>query len=558
MAEQNSQAAGLEPLLPPMRVAIVGSGISGLAAAWLLSLDPARFTVTVFESGAYAGGHTNTVRIHSLDNTKTVGVDTGFIVCNPVTYPNFQAFLAQLGVDLVQSDMSFAVSRNNGQFEWCGDSLDTVFVQRSNLIPLMQPGGGIYRMLWDCLRFHRHANKLAADADSAVFGEDGLPGDPSVISDHKVNPLATITLGDFFRKHNYSTFFYENYILPMTAAIWSSPAGIAFDQFPLLTLVRFMRNHIMLQIGGRPKWRTVAGGSATYVKKVMSIVPDIRLNTPIVSIVRPTQPNATTPVVLTDQQGKEHTYDHVIFAAHTDQILQILGTSATLEERRILGSIKYSTNRAVLHRDASLMPKRKKAWASWNYLTTSDIESKSQSMCLTYWMNRLQPFVNVKEYGHVFVTMNPLVEPRADTVEGSWDYEHPIYSPETISAQESLNEIQNQFATSFCGAWTNYGFHEDGCTSGLLAAISLGATCPFPVYLNGGYPTLRVPLPPPAHLAALGLERYQAPLPRYLPASSGEDHPTMLVNNQGVGISTTAIFISLMLVVMGWMVYGLW
>ncbi|EGF82338.1 hypothetical protein BATDEDRAFT_2042, partial [Batrachochytrium dendrobatidis JAM81] len=429
-----------------------GSGISGLAAAWLLSQDPSRFIVTVFEAGNYVGGHTHTVRIPSLDNTKTIGVDTGFIVCNPVTYPNFQAFLAHLKVDLVQSDMSFSVSRNNGQFEWCGDSIDTVFAQRSNLIPFIQPGGGLFRMLWDCIRFHKHAKRLATEADNL--------------------PLAKQTLGQFFKEHGYSSFFYENYILPMTAAIWSAPANITFDKFPLLTLVRFMRNHVMLQLGNRPKWRTVDGGSSTYVEKIKSCVPDIRLNTAIVSVTRSADPDAPGPVVLTNIHGQEETFDHVIFATHTDQTLKILGANATPLEKRILGAIKYSKNRAILHRDESvselkLMPKRRKAWAAWNYLTTSKTESRSQNMCLTYWMNRLQSFVNVPDFGHVFVTMNPIFEPRPDTVIGSWDYEHPIYSTETICAQDSLNHIQNKHATTFCGAWTNYGFHEDGCTSGL-------------------------------------------------------------------------------------------
>ncbi|KAJ1334269.1 hypothetical protein BSLG_008104 [Batrachochytrium salamandrivorans] len=353
-----------------MRVAI-GSGISGLAAAWLLSLDPARFTVTVFESGAYAG-HTNT------------------------------------GVDLVQSDMSFAVSRNNGQFEWCGDSLDTVFVQRSNLIPLMQPGGGIYRMLWDCLRFHRHANKLAADADSAVFGED----DYQAIL---VNPLATITLGDFFQ-HNYSTFFYENYILPMTAAIWSSPAGIAFDQFHC-SLWFDLCATIMLQIGGRPKWRTVAGGSG---------------------IVRLTQPNATTPVVLTDQQGQR----------------------------------------------THLMPKRKR-----------------------HGLLELSNYVGyrVKVTEHVSNILD----------ESSKPFHECKSMPCTISAQESLNEIQNQFATSFCGAWTNYGFHEDGCiwSTGCNLTwcdMSLSSVSEWRVSNTARAFTTT------SSLGRTGLERYQAPLPRYL------------------------------------------
>eukprot|EP00842_Homolaphlyctis_polyrhiza_P004234 jgi/Hompol1/4811/HPOL_003895-RA len=515
----------------PLRVAVVGSGIAGLSAAWLLASEPKRFALTLIEAGATLGGHTNTATINSINSSHSsapisTGVDTGFIVCNPVTYPNFLALMAELDVPLERSDMSFSVSRNAGEFEWSGDNLDTVFAQRSNLLPF----SGMYRLLYDCIRFHNQAKDIATEADMAMFDENGSPISPSAASDFKGasstiqltvsgfkdHPLAKLTLGQFFKDNGYSTFFYENYVLPMTAAIWSSPADVTFDKFPLLTLVRFMRNHVMLQIGGRPKWLTVTGGSKTYVDKIKSLVKDIRLNTKIVSIQRNSDERVSGPITLTDSHGNTFEFDHVIFATHTDQALRILGPEATPAERTILGSIKYSANRAVLHRDASLMPKRRKAWASWNYLTTSKTEAKSNSMCLTYWMNRLQPFVDVETFGEVFVTMNPLVEPKEDTVLGSWNYEHPEYSPGTIQAQEKLNEIQGKYATTYCGAWTNYGFHEDGCTSGLLAAISLGATCPFPVSLNGGYPTARKPPNPPAYLAKLGVKRYVPPPPTYV------------------------------------------
>ncbi|KAL2915262.1 hypothetical protein HK105_205127 [Polyrhizophydium stewartii] len=518
--------------MPPLRVAVVGSGISGLAAAWLLSRGPERFSVTVFEAADYLGGHTHTVDVASLDGSAKVGVDTGFIVCNPVTYPNFLAFLEALGVPLVQSDMSFSVSRNGGEFEWCGDNLDTVFAQRTNLLPFAQPGGGMFRLLWDCIRFHAHAKQIAVEADQMMFDDQGNVKAPGPASDSAGHPLAKMTLGSFFSEHGYSRFFYENYVLPMTAAIWSSPADVTFDKFPLLTLVRFMRNHVMLQIGGRPKWRTVDGGSRNYVARVTESVKDIRLSTRIVRVQRPADPDAAGPVLLTDDKGRTEKFDHVIFATHTDQTLEILGESATPLERKIIGAIKYSKNRAVLHRDATLMPTRTKAWAAWNYLTTSRTESKSQSMCLTYWMNRLQPFVRPEVFGQVFVTMNPLREPKADTVLGAWDYDHPLYTPETIAAQESLNEIQNKHATTFCGAWTNYGFHEDGCTSGLLAAQSLGAACPFPVRLNGGYPTARLAPPPPAHLAAKGVQRYKIPPPIHLSHAQG--------NGSSAGFGSTA------------------
>ncbi|KAI8911727.1 hypothetical protein EDD86DRAFT_188713 [Gorgonomyces haynaldii] len=484
-----------------MRVAIVGSGVSGMASAWLLSKDDEN-DVHVFEANGYIGGHTNTVQVSSLkDKNRKIGVDTGFIVCNPVTYPNFLAMMAELGVELSQSDMSFSVSRNKGAFEWGGRNLDSVFAQRSNLIPLTENGYGLYQLIWDLQRFHEHATSIAAEADQLQFDDKGNLKDKHV--DH---PLAKMTLGTFFKEQGYSQFFYDNYVIPMTACIWSTPADLTFDKFPVLTLVRFMRNHCLLQIGGRPKWKTVLGGSSNYIPKALEKAK-VHLNARITQVQR-----SQDKVVLTDAHGKKHEFDHVIFATHSDQALSILGDSATPEEKEILGAIKFSKNRAVLHRDESLMPIRKACWSSWNYLTTTKMASKSNSLCLTYWSNCVQPYIDAEEFGNIFVTMNPLWEPKKETVLGEYHYEHPIYTPDTIAAQERLNIIQNKNRTSFAGAWTNYGFHEDGATSGLLAAVSLGAKCPFQIALNGGHPTHRVPMDPPLWLQEKGLKRY-VPLP---------------------------------------------
>ncbi|KAI9341568.1 hypothetical protein DFJ73DRAFT_627709 [Zopfochytrium polystomum] len=414
-----------------------GSGVAGIGATWLLSRDPDRFAVTLYEADGYFGGHTHTVDVPSLkDPSKTVGVDTGFIVCNPITYPNFLRFLNELNVAVQRSDMSFSVSRNEGEFEWCGDNVNTVFAQRRNLLPVGhgQRGAawGMYGLISEIVRFHEQASAIATEADALHM-----------------------TLGEFFARFGYSKFFYQNYVLPMTAAIWSTPADMTFDKFPLLTLVRFMRNHIMLQIGGRPKWRTVYGGSRTYVDKVLAGVADKRLNTPVARV----RTLDDGHVAVTAKSGATEVYDHVIFATHADQALAALGDDATPDERRILGAVQFVNNRAVLHRDASLMPKRRLAWASWNYLTAVSDEQQSQSMCLTYWMNRLQPFVDEKTYGTVLVTMNPLREPDPKTVLGQWDYTHPLYSPQTIAAQDALDTIQNKRGITFAGAWTNYGFH---------------------------------------------------------------------------------------------------
>ncbi|KAJ1564988.1 hypothetical protein HK405_013456, partial [Cladochytrium tenue] len=380
------------------RVAVVGSGVTGIGAAWLLTRDPdAPYKVTLFEADEYFGGHTHTVDVPSLkDPAKTVGVDTGFI---------------EVGVPLQRSDMSFSVSRNHGELEWCGDTANTVFAQRRNLLPFGhgQPGWGMYGMIAEIMRFHKQAAQIATEADALQFDEVGKLRDGP--EGQKAHPYAKMTLGEFFRKFGYTKFFYQNYVLPMTAAIWSTPADMTFDQFPLLTLVRFMRNHIMLQIGGRPKWRTVYGGSRVYVEKVLEKVPDARLNSPIKSA----RPLSDGRVELTNASGQTEIFDHVIFATHSDQALAILGEHASADERRILGSIQFVKNRAVLHRDKQLMPKRRLAWASWNYLTHVADETEAQSMCLTYWMNRLQPYVDEKTYGPVFVTMNPLDEPDPKT-----------------------------------------------------------------------------------------------------------------------------------------------
>ncbi|TPX59769.1 hypothetical protein PhCBS80983_g02187 [Powellomyces hirtus] len=510
--------------MAPKKIAVVGSGVSGLGAAWLLAKQPGDFTVTVYEAGSYLGGHTHTVDIPTLDKKKTVPVDTGFIVCNPVTYPNFLALMRELRVPIDQTDMSFAVSRNKGEFEWCGDNLWTVFAQRKNLNPWAKgtKDGGMWRMIYDIVRFHEEAKKIALESDRMLFDPLGQPLE-DLDEDKKVHPLTGVTLVDFFKARTYSDFFYENYVVPMTSAIWSTPADMAFDRFPVLTLFRFMRNHQLLQIGGRPKWRTVNQGSRSYVTKILTNLPDVRLNTAVQSIKRN---GAGGKIVLTDSAGNTETYDHIIMATHTDQALKILGEDASSDEKKILGSVKYLPNRLVLHQDTELMPKSRNAWAAWNYLTKTSKETSSPVVCLTYWMNRLQPFVKLTEAGMVFATLNPLYEPKKELILGEYEYDHPLYSPETIAAQEQLPLIQNQNGITYCGAWTNYGFHEDALTSGLLAAVALGADCPFAIHMNGGFPTLRQPLSPPEWAAAKGVKVYKTPAPLYLPHTPEHEKKT--------------------------------
>ncbi|KAJ3124491.1 hypothetical protein HK098_001102 [Nowakowskiella sp. JEL0407] len=498
--------------MSPRRVAVVGSGIAGLSAAYLLSQSPEEFSVSLFESGDYFGGHSNTVDVPSLtDPNVKAAVDTGFIVFNPVTYPNLIAFLKHLNVETILSSMTFSVSKNQGEFEWAGDNLDTIFAQRSNILPFTFGGWSLYRMLYDLVRFHLHAKAVAAQADEVQFDENGNVREGAVLDSTAGLEVSRMTLAAFFKKFGYSSYFQENYIMPITAAIWSTPASMAFESFPVVTLLRFMRNHMMLQIGGRPKWRTLLNGSRSYVKEVLKSIPYKHLNTKIVKIERPSDPDSEElgKVILIDENGDRKVFDHVIFATHCDQTLQILGDGATEDEKKILGSVKFVNNRAILHRDPNLMPKIRKTWSSWNYLTKVDKVTKAQQLSLSYWMNKLQPYVDEKIFGPVVVTLNPLWEPAKDKILGEYNYTHPLYTSETIAAQDQLNKIQNKHNTTFCGAWTNYGFHEDGITSGLLAATSLGAKCPFTIIPNGGYPTHREPPMPPVWAQKKGAQRYQ-------------------------------------------------
>ncbi|KAJ3273881.1 hypothetical protein HDV01_003859 [Terramyces sp. JEL0728] len=336
-------------------------------------------------------------------------------------------------------------------------------MNRSNLLnPQM------WKMIYEVIRFNEQATRIAGEADA-------LPPNS--------HEFAKMSLGDFFKKFNYSKFFYENYLLPMTAAIWSMPADKAFDEFPVVTLVQFMRNHHLLQVSNRPKWKTIPNGSKTYVEKIIAQLKDARLNARVLKVKR----NANK-VKVTLADGSSEEYDYVVFATHSDQALKLLGDDATPEEARILGGVKFSQNKAYLHRDETLMPKNRSTWCSWNYLTDVQDETKSTTMCLSYWMNNLQTFIDPEIFGNVIVTMNPIRLPDETKTLGSWEYTHPTYSAETIQSQEELHKIQNKCQTIFAGAWSNYGFHEDGCTSGLLAATQLGAKCPFEIVLNGGRP----------------------------------------------------------------------
>jgi uncharacterized protein len=413
-----------------MKIAIVGSGISGLGVAWLLS---PHHRVTLFEAGDYLGGHTNTVDV-SLEGL-TAPVDTGFLVHNTRTYPNLISLFATLGVRTVESDMSFSVQLEAEGLEWAGSNLATVFAQPANLARPRFLG-----MLRDILRFNAAAPNLLEE--TAASGR---------------------SLGDLLEEHRYGQAFRDWYLLPMGAAIWSSPTGTMLD-FPAHAFLSFCRNHGLLQITGRPRWRTVAGGARTYVERMALSVPDVRLNTPVRRVER--RPDG---VRVLSAAGEER-FDTIVLACHSNQSLAMLG-DADADERRILGAVRYQPNQAVLHTDESFLPRRRIAWSAWNFAAGAG-RPDGRPVAVTYLLNRLQPLPFRRP---VMVTLNPHRPPAPEHVLGNFDYAHPLMDGPAREAQRQLPLIQGRRNTWFAGAWTGYGFHEDGFNSALTVASALDA-----------------------------------------------------------------------------------
>jgi predicted NAD/FAD-binding protein len=414
-----------------MKIAVVGAGISGLASAWLLNRD---HDVTLFEAGDYLGGHTHTVDI-DVDGAR-FPVDTGFLVFNHRTYPHLTALFRELKVDTVASDMSFAVSMADPDLEWAGSSLSTLFAQKRNLA---RPG--FWRMLQDTLRFNRET--AAA--------------------------LPEVTLGDYLTRERYSAEFRDWYLLPMAAAIWSCPTQ-AMLGYPLTTFVRFARNHGLLQVVDRPQWQTVKGGGREYVARIVATLSDVRLATPVKSVLRDAD-----GVWLGLPGGDCERFDEVVLACHSDQALALLGTAASAAERRILGAIRYQPNRAVLHTDARLLPRDERVWSAWNYMA-GERSGGEQPVSVSYLINHLQPLPTQTP---VIVSLNPHVEPDPAKVIGDWDYDHPLFDQAAIGAQAQLDAIQGVERLWFSGAWGGYGFHEDGLASALAVANRLGCRAPW-------------------------------------------------------------------------------
>ncbi|RZL31148.1 MAG: FAD-dependent oxidoreductase [Rubrivivax sp.] len=411
-------------------MAVVGAGIAGLSAAWALS---DRAHVTLFEAGAYAGGHTHTVDV-TLDGPHgpiTHGVDTGFLVFNERTYPLLIQLFAQLGVATARSDMSFSAQVARDDVEWSGTSLATVFAQRRNLL---RPA--FWGMLADLLRFNRLCTALAASGEEAALAEP---------------------IGEFLARQRFGRGFRDWYLLPMVACIWSCPTAQML-QFPIRTLIRFCHNHGLLQVNDRPQWWTVTGGARHYVNAMLPAIHEVRLNTPVQAIHRPA---AGGDVVVQSPRGREH-FDAVILAGHSDQSLRML-TLPSDAEQQVLGAIRYQPNLAVLHTDAALLPRRRAAWAAWNFEAGND----SGAVCLHYLLNQLQPLPWQQP---VVVSLNPLRQPDPACVIGRYAYDHPVFDDDAVRGQGRLAGIQGSGRVWFAGAWTRYGFHEDGLLSGLNAA----------------------------------------------------------------------------------------
>ncbi|KAL2128246.1 hypothetical protein VTI74DRAFT_9449 [Chaetomium olivicolor] len=444
MAVQDTQTE------PRKKVAIVGGGIAGLAALWVLKRSP--HDVYIYDADSRLGGHTCTVEF-VRGKFKTM-VDVGFMVMNSETYPSFIGFLDQLGIETVPAPMTFSVSRDQGRFEWAGTSLNTLFCQRKNLFSLR-----MWRMIFDTVRFN-------------LFAPDVLARDEP----------SEETIGDFLEREGYSEAFRDDYLIPMTAAIWSTSPDKRTLDFPAVTLIRFLWNHHLLStLAKRPDWLTIADGSQTYIDKLLSGFPPdhTRLSTAVTSL----NNDADGRVRVHAQDGTSDVFDHVILATHGDQACALIRASATPAELSILQHFRTTENTVVLHADTSLLPRSRSAWSSWNYLAAGQAPPDAannpkyqEKVCVTYSLNHLQ-HIPLPAFGPVLATLNPVREPDPATVQGRFIFRHPLYTPAAVRAQQRLRDIQDRRGISYAGAWTGYGFHEDGFVSGVEAAREFLARC---------------------------------------------------------------------------------
>ncbi|CAB5711420.1 Protoporphyrinogen oxidase [Delftia tsuruhatensis] len=426
------------------RIAVIGSGIAGLAAARRLAAAPGSHGVTLLEAGSHFGGHANTIDL-TLDGVSQ-GVDTGFLVFNHRTYPLLTRLFEELQVPTAAAEMSFSVQapRADGGacLEWGGSSLASVFAQHGNLLRPRFLG-----MLAEILRFNRLATRLARQEDDVR-----LRGSIEV----------------FLDEHGFGAAFRQDYLLPMMGCIWSCPTDQML-RFPVATLIRFCHNHGLIQVTDRPQWFTVRGGSRQYVRRMLASLQhdarhEARLSTPVLGLRR-----MEHAVLVQTAHGTEQ-FDAVVLACHSDQALRLLGRDASQQERSVLGAIRYQPNQAVLHTDAGVLPRRKAAWAAWNYERAADSGRDRMGVCLHYLLNRLQPLPWQQP---VMVSLNPVRPIDEGKVHARIEYSHPVFDLAAIQAQGRVGSLQGRRRTWFCGAWCGYGFHEDGLRSGLEAADGL-------------------------------------------------------------------------------------
>lgn len=429
--------AGRFAPMPGQRVAVVGSGISGLATAWLLR---DRYQVTLFEAAERPGGHTHTIEVE-LEG-KRGPVDTGFLVFNTKTYPNLCGLFDTVGIKAVASEMTFSVSLRDPELEWAGTSLDTVFGQRANLV---RPA--FWVMLRDIMRFNRETTDMAT-----------------------AGTASQVSLGAFLAQHRYSREFRDWYLLPMAAAIWSCPTEQMLA-YPLSTFARFCHNHGLLQVTNRPEWLTVAGGGRRYVERLLRDLNDVRLGCPVTGMARDAM-----GAVLHTPDGAEH-FDAVVLACHSDQALRLLGAGASDAERSILGAVRYQPNVAWLHTDPALLPRREKLWSAWNYMAGEGAPGQ-QPVSVSYLINRLQPLPFEQP---VVVSLNPETPPADEHVIERIEYAHPIFDQLAIEGQSWLPGLQGQQRTWYAGAWSGFGFHEDGLKSAMAVASHFGVAAPWVV-----------------------------------------------------------------------------
>ena len=441
------------------KVAIIGAGISGLGCAYALRQHP-DLDITIFEGGDHIGGHSNTVDL-TLDTPQgrvTHGVDTGFLVFNRKTYPRLVRLFEEIGVPIAPSEMSFSVSidaskKNESakKIEWAGNDLNSFFGQRSNLFSL-----SFWRMAYDILRFNRLATRLAEEQITSKL-EYSEP-------DERIK--------DFLDRNRFSTSFRENYFLPMIGAIWSCSVEQMLE-FPIQTMVRFCHNHGLLQIQNRPQWLTVKGGSREYVKLLVAALEkyQVQFIRESVSQVNASQTENSQVEVIT--ASGSHQFDEVVMACHSDQTLDLVH-GIDQNARNILASVPYQKNRAILHTDINFLPTTERCWAAWNYTAKSGATPTAQQhVSVNYLINRLQPLPKVFERTQIIVSLNPLTDPNPALVHKEIHYSHPVFDMRAVQAQKELPLIQGNSSIWYCGAWTGFGFHEDGLRSGELVAMDL-------------------------------------------------------------------------------------